>query len=127
MCDRSYFPNYFSIEDILVTQEKVPCRTLTTYRNLGWLKPGNASEHLASDTSIDLPLWMVLVLARKPDSLKVETPKVYQEKTREIFEADARVINLFRVNQYYYEFGMYLCMLNVKEYELIQNVITQVI
>lgn len=67
-----------------------------------------------------------MVLARKPDSLRIESPKIYQEKAREIFKADAKVINLFRVNQYYYELGIYLCMLNVKDHEPIQNVITQV-
>lgn len=34
----SYFPNYYSIEDILATQERVPCKFIQTVPNLGEVK-----------------------------------------------------------------------------------------
>lgn len=34
----SYYPNYFSIEDIFVTQEKVPCETEQYLHKLGEFK-----------------------------------------------------------------------------------------
>jgi GINS complex subunit 3 len=34
----SYFPNYYSIEDVLVTQEKVPCDPAMVLSRMGELK-----------------------------------------------------------------------------------------
>lgn len=35
MNKKSYYPNYFSIDDIFVTQEKVPCVTEQSLAKLG--------------------------------------------------------------------------------------------
>lgn len=35
MSEGSYFPDYFSIEDIMVTQEKVPCVTVVPFSLTG--------------------------------------------------------------------------------------------
>ena len=43
---QSYAPNYFSIEDILATQERVPCQTENDLPNLGFLDPGCDSANL---------------------------------------------------------------------------------
>ena len=43
---QSYSPNYFSIEDILATQERVPCQIETDLPNLGFLDPGCDSANL---------------------------------------------------------------------------------
>ena len=58
-CKQSYCPNYFSVEDILATQERVPCQVQEDLTNLGFLDPGSDSQHLPRGTKLELPLWMV--------------------------------------------------------------------
>lgn len=78
MSGPSYYPNYFSLEDIIVTQERVPCTVETrlsglgTYRNLvcettlitlsfiGFLDPSNTEPDLEAGKSMDLPLWYAM-------------------------------------------------------------------
>lgn len=77
---------------------------------------------------IELPLWCALKLCEQRHRIvNLDIPKVYKEKTRDIFEADAKVINLFRVNPHFYEFGNYLSSINHRESDLIQSVIIQVL
>ena len=56
---QSYSPNYFSLEDILATQERVPCQVQEDLTNLGFLDPGSDSQHLPRGTKLELPFWMV--------------------------------------------------------------------
>lgn len=35
MNNPSYYPNYYSIDDIMVTQERIPCRALRSLEKLG--------------------------------------------------------------------------------------------
>lgn len=57
---RTYYPNYFSIEDIFVTQEKIPCETEQTLSKLGFLDPSSDSLDLQAGQPIELPLWYIL-------------------------------------------------------------------
>ena len=43
---QSYAPNYFSIDDLLATQERLPCITELEMENLGFLDPGSDSANL---------------------------------------------------------------------------------
>ena len=43
---QSYAPSYFSIDDILATQERVPCQIQTDLPHLGFLDPGSDSAIL---------------------------------------------------------------------------------
>ena len=56
---QSYNPSYFSLEDILATQERVPCQVQEDLPNLGFLDPGSDNQHLARGTKLELPFWMV--------------------------------------------------------------------
>jgi hypothetical protein len=49
----SYSPNYFSLEDILATQERVPVETLDDLAGLGHLDPGADNKDLARGTKSD--------------------------------------------------------------------------
>lgn len=124
--NRSYFPNYFSLEDIMVTEERIPCKTQNVIRRLGFLIPGSGKEDIGQDEQLEVPLWLVLkLIEQKRKDLKMDIPKIYKEKTRDVFEADAKVINLFRVNPHYYEFGNYVSRLNHRESKLILEIIIQ--
>lgn len=57
---RTYYPNYFSIEDIFVTQEKIPCEAEQAIASLGFLDPSCENLDLAIGQQVDLPLWYIL-------------------------------------------------------------------
>lgn len=62
---RTYYPNYFSIEDIFVTQEKVPCETEQELQKLGFLDGSSSSNDLKANQSVELPLWYVLQVQKE--------------------------------------------------------------
>ena len=63
--NHSYYPNYYSIEDIFVTQEKIPCETEQELANLGFLDPSESSSNLKKDQEIELPLWYILQVQKE--------------------------------------------------------------
>ena len=106
----SYCPNYFSIEDILATQERVPCEVETDLKNLGFLDPGSDNQDLARGTKLELPYWCVdgLRSNQSRSYLTVDIPKTFKEVFREIMSADPLVVDLHKLGPYYYEFGRHL-------------------
>ena len=59
--NRSYTPGYFSLQDILATQERVPCYVEKDLKDIGFLDPGSDNVDLAKGTKLELPYWMVEV------------------------------------------------------------------
>ena len=106
----SYCPNYFSIEDILATQERVPCEVETDLKNLGFMDPGSDNPDLARGTKLELPYWCVEGLRSNQarSYLAVDIPKTFKEVFREIMSADPLVVDLHKMGPYYYEFGRHL-------------------
>ncbi|XP_035680573.1 DNA replication complex GINS protein PSF3-like [Branchiostoma floridae] len=101
--------NYFSIDDILTTQEKVPCKFQSSVLGLGFLDPGAEGTDLAAGTAMELPYWLARALcSRKRRIVTVEMPKPYREGYRQILSADANVVDLHKLGPYYYAFGIYL-------------------
>ncbi|KAL3286852.1 hypothetical protein HHI36_001340 [Cryptolaemus montrouzieri] len=105
----SYSPNYFSIDDILATQERIPCKFSVNVPKLGILNPSSDEKDLKAGTELELPLWLVqgLSTGRQP-AVVPELPNVYKEGYREILKADACAVDLHKFNLYYYEFGSYV-------------------
>lgn len=64
--NRSYNPGYFSLEDILATQERVPCHVEKELKDVGFLDPGSESADLAKGTRLELPYWMAEVTQSAP-------------------------------------------------------------
>ena len=52
--NRSYTPGYFSLQDILATQERVPCYVEKDLKDIGFLDPG--SDNVVEAQSNDLLL-----------------------------------------------------------------------
>lgn len=48
------------------------------------------------------------LLERRQQIVSADLPKVYTELYREIFKADATVIDMRKFNVYYYELGQYI-------------------
>ena len=100
---------YFDLDDILATNEKIPCKfELPVYR-LGFLDPSSSEEHLQKGTKMDLPYWMSRELCtRRRKIVSVEMPKIYGETYRQIYKADANALDLHKMGPYFYKFGVRL-------------------
>lgn len=105
----NYTPNYYSIDDIFVTQEKIPCRSLQVQRKLGFLDISSESEDLQVQ-NVNLPLWYCLAIdsARNP-TFKLNVPEIYTGPFADRFKADSTVVDLGRLNKYFFELGRYCC------------------
>nr|CAH7731831.1 unnamed protein product [Callosobruchus chinensis] len=94
----SYSPNYFSIEDILATQERTPCKFLAQRPKMGKLNPSAAERDLKAGTCLELPSLVV-----------------YRESYREILKADACAVDLHKYSLHFYEVGSYVKHFDRKE------------
>ncbi|CAH1164469.1 unnamed protein product [Phaedon cochleariae] len=105
----SYAPNFYSIEDILATQERIPCKFLGNVPDMGHLNPSTLEKDLAAGTVLELPVWLVQELSLGRHSIvATELPKIYKESYREILKADACAVDLHKFNLYFYELGKHI-------------------
>ena len=86
-------------------QERLPCHVPADCAGgipgLGFLDPSQGEADLASDTKLELPVWMVGALkrrARMPDAkLRVSVPDLYTYERRSgVVRADPNVLDLPR-------------------------------
>ncbi|KFM61684.1 DNA replication complex GINS protein PSF3, partial [Stegodyphus mimosarum] len=115
---------YFSIDDILATNERIPCRFEVPVHKLGFLDPSSGSPDLAQGTKLELPLWMAQALQNR-HIIAVEVPRVYREAYREILNADASVVDLHKMGPYFYHFGLYLLRFSHHDSEDICKILNQ--
>ena len=103
--------NYFNIDDILATHEKIPCTTEKPINRLGFLHPSNVeSEHIMPGAKMELPYWLATGLCNnKRRVVSIDLPKSYRKAYREILSADANVVDLHKLGPYFYAFGSKLC------------------
>jgi len=120
----SYYPDYFSLEDILATQERIPVEAMDDLVGLGHLDPGSEGADLKKGTKLELPCWAVEVLRAGRSYLGVEVPKTYRELYREILAADPLVVDLQKLGPHYYEFGRHLMRQSQAEGEAIGESLT---
>jgi len=108
--------NYFSIDDILASQERVLCKFEVVVINMGHLDPGSESPHLQPGTQLELPLWLARTVCTGNHRIaSVELPKSYRAGHREILSADASVVDLRRYSAYYYNVGSWLLTFDLPE------------
>ena len=119
--------NYFDIDDIIAGDLKVPCKfELPVYR-LGFLNKGSDKEHIEVGVSMELPVWLAVVLnSRRRHIISVELPKIYKESYREIVKADANVVDLYKLGPYYYAAGIKLLQLDHPETEQLSTSLLEV-
>ncbi|XP_015918450.2 DNA replication complex GINS protein PSF3 [Parasteatoda tepidariorum] len=98
---------YFSIDDILATEERLPCRFDQGVKKLGFLDPSSGTADLAQGTKLEIPLWMAQALQSRR-IISIDLPKVYKEGYRKILNADATIVDLHKMGPYFYHFGLYL-------------------
>ncbi|KAM7002534.1 DNA replication complex GINS protein PSF3 [Tautogolabrus adspersus] len=98
--------NFLSLDDILLSHEKLPIRTECTFPRLGFLEKSSDSQDITEGTKMELPLWLSKGLyEKKRRVLSVEVPKVYREGWRTVFNADPNVVDLHKMGPYYYGLG----------------------
>lgn len=117
--------NYFSIDDILSSEQRIPCQfELPVYR-LGFLDPSANKEHLDTGTKLELPFWLAKVLCtRKKHIVTVELPKAYRETQRDILSADARIVDLYKLGPFYYSLGVkLLCFEHLERSDLSKSLL----
>lgn len=106
----NYSTNYYSISDIMVTQEKIPCIAETLLHGIGTLDPTFDRPNVARGEKLELPLWYAIHQTRSSRSrtLNFQVPDVYKSRLKEICEADALAVDLGRMNKFFYTFGQYV-------------------
>ncbi|XP_050778953.1 LOW QUALITY PROTEIN: DNA replication complex GINS protein PSF3 [Gopherus flavomarginatus] len=118
----AYFPvgpgvgpeeNFLSLEDILMSQEKLPGRVEAALPRLAAVLGKGAaagqSDGIPEGSKVEIPLWLAKGLYdNKRRILSVELPKIYKEGWRTVFSADANVVDLHKMGPYYYSFGSQL-------------------
>lgn len=109
MNNPSYYPNYYSIDDIMVTQERIPCRALRPLLQLGFLDSSEKSENLEPNQQLELPLWYLMQQDERNPDFGLQVPDIFTSAYKEIYKADANFVELGKLNKFYYDLGMYLC------------------
>ncbi|NXO69418.1 PSF3 protein, partial [Phainopepla nitens] len=116
----AYFPvgpglgmeeNFLSLDDILMSQEKLPGRAESSLPRLALLlgQGAGSGESVPEGSKLEIPLWLAKGLHdSKRRIISVELPKIYKEAWRTVFSADANVVDLHKMGPYYYGFGSQL-------------------
>ncbi|EFB22244.1 hypothetical protein PANDA_000056, partial [Ailuropoda melanoleuca] len=106
--------NFLSLDDILMSHEKLPVRTETPMPRLGAFflerSGGAETDHaIPQGSKLELPLWLAKGLFdNKRRILSVDLPKIYQQGWRTVFSADANVVDLHKLGPHFYGFGSQL-------------------
>uniref|UniRef100_A0A673Y0P5 DNA replication complex GINS protein PSF3 n=1 Tax=Salmo trutta TaxID=8032 RepID=A0A673Y0P5_SALTR len=132
----SYFPvppgvgmeeNFLSLDDILLSHERLPSRTECTFPRLGFLEKSSDSRDIQEGTKMEMPLFLAKGLyERKRRVVSVELPKVYKEGWRTVFNADPTVVDLHKMGPYYYGLGSQLLHFDSPENPEIAQAVLQV-
>ena len=118
--------DYFSIDDILASDIKVPSKFDMAVYWLGFLSKTD-SDHIEVGVTMELPLWLAVTLnSRRRHVISVELPKYYRDNYREIIKADANVIDLYKLGPYYYISGMKLLQLDLPDTEPLSRSLLEV-
>ncbi|NWR84538.1 PSF3 protein, partial [Campylorhamphus procurvoides] len=101
--------NFLSLDDILMSQEKLPGRAESALPRLALALGTGSAESLPEGSKLEIPLWLAKGLHdSKRRIISVELPKIYKEAWRTVFSADANVVDLHKMGPYYYGFGSQL-------------------
>ncbi|KAK1330459.1 hypothetical protein QTO34_010648 [Cnephaeus nilssonii] len=95
--------NFLSLDDILMSHEKLPVRTEIPIPRLGAFFPersggAETDNTIPQGSKLELPLWLAKGLFdNKRRILSVDLPKIYREGWRTVFSADANVVDLHKM------------------------------
>nr|SVE74513.1 EOG090X0G8U [Daphnia barbata] len=110
----SYSPNYFSIEDIVLQDVRVSCKFEVSVPKLGMLDQSADDQNLKQGSKVELPFWMVPTLHAKK-VITFEIPRHYKVNYRQILQADSIVVDLHKWGPYFYDLGLHVANLGLKD------------
>ncbi|XP_030313716.1 DNA replication complex GINS protein PSF3 [Calypte anna] len=132
----AYFPvgpglgleeSFLSLDDILMSQEKLPCRAESALPRLAFAlgQGSGCGDSIPEGSKLEIPLWLAKGLHdSKRRIISVELPKIYKEAWRTVFSADASVVDLHKMGPYYYGFGSQLLNFdNLENPEIAQTIL----
>ena len=103
--------HYFSLDDILASQERIPLTIKQNIPQLGFLDPQSHYQEdatvLLTGTTLELPLWMAKDFKAK-NRAKLDLPKTWSLSQRQIIIADPNVVDLHKLGPYFYQSGCHI-------------------
>ncbi|XKL65366.1 hypothetical protein PGB90_008786 [Kerria lacca] len=117
--------HYFSIDSILATEEQLPCSFLKDENNIGFLEPGNTTNKISVNTTLQLPFWIASCFVPYIRVVTVDFPKSYKKTYRDILKADPTVVDLRTLSRFYYVLGQHLSRLHHRESQEMKVILTQ--
>ncbi|KAJ2787104.1 DNA replication protein [Coemansia interrupta] len=98
--------NYYDIDDILASQERVPCFLRTDLDGLG-SSGGGGSSKVHRNSRWSLPFWMADRL-NDEDYLDMQVSLVFSKQSNRMYAASPESVDLRNICQNYYQFGLQL-------------------
>ena len=107
--------DYYDIEQILATEERVPVTFNCDAQGLGYLVHG-VEEDLTEGTRLELPFWLADALVKQNNGIQqnkggvvsINMPRYYSQKYRNHLKSNPTSVDLRSVCQVYYQLGMRL-------------------
>ena len=120
--------SYFSLEDIIASNDKLCCKFRVSIPELGHLIAGSDMTDIPPGARLELPCWLASSLcnARK-QTAEVDLPKQYRAKYREIFNAEATVVDLHKLGPMFYLSGLHLKVFPYPEVSAILETLSKMI
>ena len=112
---------YFSLDDILASQERMPLTIKQDLPQLGFLDSQSHYQNdptiLTNGTKLELPLWMAKSL-KAQGRAKLDLPQTWGINQRNIITADANVLDLHKYGPFFYQSGCHIVKLVSKGHNL---------
>ncbi|CUT99576.1 DNA replication complex GINS protein PSF3 [Echinococcus multilocularis] len=127
----SHHGSYLNIDDILSTNDRLPCKTRISVHRIAHLLIGSVHSSKRSQPStedamyesdvpqgakLEIPIWLISSIgSSRRQIFLIELPIIYREIYREVFAADPWVVDLRRKCPYFYSVGCHLSSLLFSE------------
>lgn len=98
---------YFSVDDILASEERVPFQFQVKGAGLGHLDPSQGKKDIDESETVELPLWLAEPLHVGRIGL-IDLPRSYSSRVRDQLLADPTAVRLRDYSPFYYETGLRL-------------------
>lgn len=107
--------NYFDLDDILASSEKIPTRFNLTVPGIGHLE-GNPGKPITEGTKVDLPLWLAEVLATTNVTedygfIELLQPDSLNNAVKNAMMSDAVTLDLHSILPNYYKLIEKWCLM----------------
>lgn len=97
--------SYYDLDDIMATNERIPCRFNMTVPGLGYLE-GNPGKPIEKGTKVELPFWLAEVLAvsgsENESFIDLLNPDLINHQLINAIKSDSVNIDLHSILSNYY-------------------------